>query len=114
MEESADKKISEYDFVVKAIKKLRKPPYKGIHSVYSGFNQAFREYFQKDPVETTIKLAEEGKIVTRPVKGGVTIYLPEDAPASRGSKSVLDKILGEDEPKNELEILGPAEDKDES
>jgi hypothetical protein len=112
--ERADKnRISEYDFVVKAIKKLRKPPYKGIHSVYSGFNQAFREYFNKDPVKTTIKLAEEGKIVTRPVKGGVTLYLPEDAPTHKGSKSVLDKILGEDEPKDELEILGPAEDEDE-
>jgi hypothetical protein len=84
-------KISEHEFVVRAVKTLHKPPYKGIHSVYSGFNQAFREYFGKDPVEATTKLAQEGKIVTRPVKGGVTIYLPEDAPAR--SKSVLSKIL---------------------
>ena len=86
-----EKKVSEYEFVISAIKTLHKPPYKGIHSVYSGFNQAFREYFNKDPVEATTKLAQEGKIVTRPVKGGVTIYLPEDAPA--GSKGVLNKIL---------------------
>jgi hypothetical protein len=33
----------------------------------------------------------KGKIVTRPVKGGATLYLPEDAPA--GSKGVLNKIL---------------------
>ena len=84
-------KLSEYEFVIRAIKTLHKPPYKGIHSVYSGFNQAFREYFSKDPVEATTKLAQEGKIVIRPVKGGVTIYLPEDAPA--GTKSVLNKIL---------------------
>ena len=84
-------KISEYEFVIRAIKKLSKPPYKGIHSVYSGFNQAFREYFNKDPVEATTKLVQEGKIVTRPVRGGVTIYLPEDAPS--GSKGVLNKIL---------------------
>lgn len=60
------KKISEFDFVVRAIKKLRKPPYKGIHSVYSRFNKAFREYFNKNPVEVTTRLAEEGKIDTRP------------------------------------------------
>ena len=62
MENTGNQKVSEYDFTVRAIKKLRKPPYKGIHSVYSGFNQAFREYFDKDPVEVTTKLAEEGKI----------------------------------------------------
>ena len=90
-----EEKISEYEFVVRAIKKLSKPPYKGIHSVYSGFNQAFREYFNKDPVEATTKLAQEGKIVTRLVKGGATLYLPEDAPSQ--VKGVLNKILEEDE-----------------
>ena len=91
------KKISEYDFVVKAIKKLRKPPYKGIHTVYSGFNQAFKDYFGTNPVETTQRLAKEGKITIRPVKGGVMLYLPEDALGPRDSKSVLESILGEDE-----------------
>jgi hypothetical protein len=65
------KKISEYEFVVKAIKKLRKPPYKGIHSVYSGFNEAFKEYFGTNPVAATQKLAKEGKITIRPARGGV-------------------------------------------
>ena len=88
-----EEKLSEYEFVVRAIRKLKKPLYKGIHSVYSGFNQAFREYFNKDPVEATTRLAQEGKIVTRPVKGGATLYLPEDAPSQ--SKGVLSKILGE-------------------
>ena len=88
-----EEKISEYEFVIRAIKRLKKPPYKGIHSVYSGFNQAFREYFNKDPVESTTKLAQEGKIVTRPVRGGATLYLPEDAPSQ--SKAVLSKILEE-------------------
>ena len=97
MNEVDEKKISEYDFVVRAIKKLRKPPYKGIHSVYSGFNRAFREYFDKNPVEFTNRLAEEGRIATRPVRGGVMLYLPEDAPASERSKSILSKILEDDE-----------------
>jgi len=86
-----EEKLSEYEFVVRAIKRLKKPPYKGIHSVYSGFNQAFREYFNKHPVEATTRLAQEGKILTRPVKGGATLYLPEDAPSQ--SKGGLDKIL---------------------
>jgi len=105
-----EKKLSEYEFVVKAIKKLRNPPYKGIHSVYSGFNQAFRDYFNKNPVEVTTELANEGKIVTRPVRGGVILYLPEDAPVIWAGKNALDKILEEDEPEESLEILGPADE----
>ncbi len=97
MAKAGEKKISEYEFVVKAIKKLRKPPYKGIHSVYSGFNQAFKEYFGTNPVETTRRLSEEGKIGIRPVKGGVMLYLPEDAPSATESKRVLETILGGDD-----------------
>jgi len=97
MAKAGKKKIFEYDFVVKAIKKLRKPPYKGIHSVYSGFNQAFKEYFGTNPVETTQRLAKEGKITIRPVRGGVMLYLPEEAPGQTDSKRVLETILGEDE-----------------
>lgn len=91
------KNLTEYEFVAKAIKTLRRPPYKGIHSVYSGFNQAFREYFNKDPVEATRRLAEEGKIATRPVKGGAILYLSEDAPRTADARSVLKTILGGNE-----------------
>ena len=94
MEENGTK-ISEEEFVFRAIKRLRKPPYQGIHSVYSGFNQAFKEHFGKNPVEVTKRMAEEGKIVTRPVRGGVMLYLPEEAPKSK--ESVLQKILGPEE-----------------
>lgn len=77
-------KLSHEEFVKKAIMSLRKEGYKGIHSVYSGFNNAFKKYFDgENPVEATNKLAQEGKIVIRPVKGGVMLYLPEEAPASR-------------------------------
>jgi hypothetical protein len=95
-------KISEYEFVVRAIKTLAKPPYKGIHSVIAALTRPSREYFGTNPVEATTKLAQEGKIVTRPVRGGVTIYLPEDAPA--GAKNVLNQILegvGSEKPKEE-------------
>lgn len=114
MAEAREKKISEYEFVIKAIKKLRKPPYKGIHSVYSGFNQAFKGYFGTNPVETTQRLAQEGKIGIRPVKGGVMLYLPEDDPGTTSPKAVLAKILqGEEESGEGLEILGPADTEDE-
>ena len=91
MAEEITKKLSEEEFVVRAIKKLKRPPYRGIHSVYSGFNQAFREYFAANPVEVTNRLAQEGKIRTRPVKGGVMLYLPEDI--ENETQSVLKKIL---------------------
>ena len=74
-------KMSHEEFIKKAIVSLRKEGYKGIHTVYSGFNTAFKKYFDNEnPVEATNKLAKEGKIVIRPVKGGVMLYLPADAP----------------------------------
>lgn len=77
-------KLSHEEFVKKAIVSLRQEGYKGIHSVYSGFNNAFKKYFDgENPVEVTNRLAKEGKIAVRPVKGGVMLYLPEDAPAAR-------------------------------
>jgi len=91
MAEEPTTKLSEEEFVVRAIKKLKRPPYRGIHSVYSGFNQAFRKYFDSNPVEVTNRLAGEGKIRTRPVKGGVMLYLPEDI--GNETQSVLEKIL---------------------
>ncbi len=38
----------------------------------------------------TNKLAQEGKIVIRPVKGGVMLYLPDDAPEA---KNIGDEAL---------------------
>ncbi len=83
--------LSEEEFVLRAIRRLRKPPYLGIHTVYSGFNQAFKEHFGKSSVEVTKKMAEEGKIVIRPVRGGVMLYMPSEVP--KGKESVLQKIL---------------------
>ncbi|MBI4826208.1 MAG: hypothetical protein HY807_07275 [Nitrospirae bacterium] len=72
-------KLSHEEFIRKAIVSLRKEGYKGIHTVYSGFNNAFKKYFEgANPVDETNKLAKEGKLVIRPVKGGVMLYLPED------------------------------------
>jgi len=88
-------RLSHEEFVKKAIVSLRKEGYKGIHSVYSGFNNAFKKYFEgENPVEVTNKLASEDKIVIRPVKGGVMLYLPEDAPSSRDTAGEALKKMG--------------------
>jgi hypothetical protein len=88
-------KMSEEEFVINAIKKLRRPPYKGIHSVYSGFNEAFRVYFGKNPIDVTRKLANEGKIIVRPVKGGVMLYLPGDVRNIPKPQDIIKKIVSE-------------------
>ena len=56
-------RLSHEDFVRKAIVSLRKEGFKGIHTVYSGFNEAFKKYFKgENPVDVTNALAREGKI----------------------------------------------------
>jgi hypothetical protein len=75
----SEKKLTHEEFIRKAIVSLRKDGYKGIHTVYSGFNNAFKKYFDgENPVEVTNRLAKEGKLIIRPVKGGVMLYLPEE------------------------------------
>ncbi|MGQ9672039.1 MAG: hypothetical protein ACUVV5_02760 [Candidatus Aminicenantales bacterium] len=86
-------KLSEEEFVKKAILSLRTEPFKGIHSVYSGFNEAFKKYFDgEDPVKVTTRMAAEGKIAIRPVRGGVILYLPGDAPQTSRADEALKKI----------------------
>ena len=88
-------KLSHEEFVKKAVVSLRKEGYKGIHSVYSGFNEAFKKYFDgENPVEVTNRLAQEGKLVIRPVKGGVMFYLPEEAPSGKSSADEALKKMG--------------------
>ena len=89
-----ERKLTEEEFVLQAIKKLRKDPYRGIHSVFSGFNEAFRKYFGTNPVEATSKLAAEGKIETRPFKGGVMLFLPGEAPKRPSADEIIQLILG--------------------
>lgn len=86
-------RLTPEQFILEAIVKLRAPDAKsrGIHSVFSGFNEAFRTYFPgEDPVAWTQKLAAEGKLVTRVVRGGAMLYLPGDAPAgaTRGADAL--------------------------
>ena len=83
-------KLGPEEFVRLAIERLRLENYKGIHTVYSGFNDAFKSYFDgANPIEATGELARSGKIVLRPVKGGVMLYLPgEVSELSRGDQAL--------------------------
>ena len=86
-------RLSHEEFVKKAIVNLRKEGYKGIHTVYSGFNEPFKKYFAgENPVEATNNLAKAGKIVIRPVKGGVMLYLPDEAPGTSSADETLKKM----------------------
>lgn len=90
-----EERLSHEEFVKKAVVELRQEGYKGIHTVYSGFNEAFKKYFNgEDPVKVTNHLADEGKIVIRPVRGGVMLYLPEDAPTRGRSAGEALKKMG--------------------
>jgi hypothetical protein len=89
--------ISHEEFFKIAVIKLRDlSKSRGIHSVFSGFNDAFRKVYNVDVVAVTQELAATGKIEIRPAKRGVMIYLPGEAPKSRenlGDKA-LEKIFG--------------------
>ena len=101
-----EKKLTEEEFVVGAIRKLRKDPFRGIHSVYSGFNEAFRKYFGTNPVEATSRLAAEGKIEVRPFKGGAMLFLPGEAPKRPSTEEIIQVILGVgDHPLSEEEFV---------
>ncbi|OGP65155.1 MAG: hypothetical protein A2169_09120 [Deltaproteobacteria bacterium RBG_13_47_9] len=93
---AGDPNLSEEGFLIEGVKRLRKEPYKGINSVFSGLNEAFRKHFNKDPIEFTGKLASEGKIEIVPFKGkkGVMLYLPGEGPKGRKTEEALKKILG--------------------
>jgi len=87
--------LSEEEFVIEGIKKLRREPYKGIHSVFSGFNDAFRKHFNKDPIEFTSKMVSAGKVEIIPLRSGkgVMLYLPGEGPRGRKTDEALKKIL---------------------
>ncbi len=92
-------KLTPVQFTHKAIEALRDGQYKGIHSVYSGFNAAFRKYFGTDPVAATKQLVADGQLVVRFARGGAILYKPGEAPevqdagAAKGDKA-LTSILG--------------------
>jgi hypothetical protein len=82
------------EFVFKAIGKLRECPYKGIHSVYSGLDAAFKRHFPDLLLRDTLnELAEEGKIIIRPASKGVMLYKGGEVSRTTCVEAVLKKIL---------------------
>ena len=89
---STEEKLSEKEFTYRAIERLREPRMKehpGIHSVSSGFHEAWKKYYGTDPMDGIQRLIFQGEVDIRHVKGGVVIYLPGEAPG----KKALDIIL---------------------
>ena len=67
---------------------------KGMHAVFSGYNELLREYYgfdQKQGIEAMDKLVAAGKVISIPRKKGPMLYLPGDAPSS---KLTVKAILG--------------------
>lgn len=91
---SKDEPMTREEFVLESIKTLRKDRSKGIHAVFTGFNMAFEQHFGENSRETTDKMVAEGKIVVHPVRGGVMIYLPDDAPVRTSRADEVLKKLG--------------------
>ena len=112
----AVKSMTLNEFVTKLIPYLRKantkyPNAKGVHSVFSGFNDAVRAYIAKtsgkavDTIERSTvyealdSLIEEKKLYRRPVKKGFLMYLPKDWKAIqaqstvKSAESILDAIM---------------------
>ncbi|OHA16787.1 MAG: hypothetical protein A3C79_00450 [Candidatus Taylorbacteria bacterium RIFCSPHIGHO2_02_FULL_45_28] len=86
-------KLTIEEFTLLAVDKLPKGDKQMIHTVYSGFNEAFREYFPgKDPVAEVNQLAKEGKISFRLCRGGAIIAKPGVIESVPKSKDTLQKM----------------------
>jgi len=87
--------LTEEEFVIRAIKKLRGKNYKSIHATYSGLNKAIEQYFNRNAVEVINELVEAGKVDMHPTKGGVRLYLPgEMAKTRKDPDSIIQAIIG--------------------
>lgn len=83
-------KLTEDQFVINSILKLRVEPYKGIHTVISGMNEGYREYFGgKDPVSHVQNMEERGLIEGHFSKKGRTIYLKGEMPSRFSGKNAV-------------------------
>ena len=84
------------EFAKTGIVKLRKDNFKGIHNVYSGFNEAAKGYFgwtKEQLIGETNKLVGDGIIDIRTTKDGFTLYLKGEKPENGNSSTdVLAKM----------------------
>lgn len=99
----AEKQITPLQFILRAIERLegRNPKFpRGIHTVYSGFNDAYRKAFpERDPIADVDAAVATGKIEKRLVRGGAVIYLPGTAPARKtNAEDALSAIMADEPP----------------
>ncbi len=93
-------KLTHEEFTLRAIEKLAKEGKETIHTVYSGFNDGFREYFAgADPIAAVKQLVEQKKIAFRFARGGAVIGKPGSIESGGSSKEVLSKMGLGDQPK---------------
>lgn len=86
-------KLTVEEFVFRAIEKLAPEGKQTIHTVFSGFNEAFREYFPgQDPIEEVKKLHEAGKISFGLRRGGAIIAPPGVIAPVQKSRETLAKM----------------------
>ena len=78
-------------FVRRAILKRRDlSKSKGIHSVFSGFNDAMRMYYgwnKEEGIEAVNTLAEQDGVILIPRRHGPMLYLPGEGPKGGGGTS---------------------------
>lgn len=92
-------KVAVKDFVYAAIEELRDPGHIAVHTVYSGFNQAFREFYRGeglDPIAEVNRLVKAGLLKRRFVKGGALISNHPTFKGSRDISASLKKMEGLD------------------
>jgi hypothetical protein len=90
--------IDPADFVMQYIETNRGKGYAGLHSVYSGLNQAIKRLYPDiDPVKLTSQMAADGLIVIRYVKGGAYLIPADEAiqsqPKAKGVDARLAAVL---------------------
>ncbi len=89
----SDKKLTVEEFVQRALRTLPGENRQGFHTVFSGFNEAFRTYFPGlNPVEETQALANKGVIVLRLARRGAMIFPAGTEMAESGGKQALGKM----------------------
>ncbi|MFZ6007551.1 MAG: DUF4011 domain-containing protein [Nitrospirota bacterium] len=75
-DEGGPSKLSQEEFVIKAIEELRPNWSQGINSVYSGFDEKFKKAFDGEDSSTILsKMENEGKITIKKVKTGLILTL---------------------------------------
>lgn len=77
-------------FVLLAIDTLKGEGKEGIHTVFSGFNEAFRAHFAGvDPVKVVDLLVKQGVLEGHPSKKGYTMYPKGKMPTQASKKGEI-------------------------